>query len=254
MTVDLTYQLLYRVFFDETFKQSYFMDPEGTIAKAGITDAQQSEFLKNLVTIAIQRPGQSPHLMEHQEDEMKSHYTVLRNLRNGINETIEQMLNGFRTTMTMYTISFYVGILLIIASVVFTFINPNSQNGSLLAITFAGLGTAEIITYFISNPPLKLQNSRADLAQLQAAYFAWYQDLRFWSEYLAAEYWMKYQPALRSGNMEFASKASTDYRETQERVSKMIINNTKAIVGIIERFVEVKNEASERSKADTGDS
>jgi hypothetical protein len=65
---------------------------------------------------------------------------------------------------------------------------------------------------------------------------------------------MKYQPALRSGDFELASKASTDYRETQERVSKMIINNTKAIVGIIERFVEVKNEASERSKADTGDS
>lgn len=238
MSNDKTYNLLYRVFFDETLKNAYSLDPEGVMKSEGFTDMQQIEFLKNLILLATPRPGQSQNIRIFQEEEMKSHYTVIGNLREGINKTIKQMIEGYSKTMTMYTISFYMGIALIIASIVYAFFIPGAQDRSLLAIIFAGLGTVDIIGYFISNPPLKLQESRSDLAQLQASYFAWYQDIRFWLEYLAAEYWNRYLKGIQTANPEFASKASNDYREVQERVSSMIINNTRKILGIIEEFVE----------------
>jgi hypothetical protein len=38
------------------------------------------------------------------------------------------------------------------------------------------MGTANALTFFLTNPPERLQSSRASLAQLQCALFNWFSD------------------------------------------------------------------------------
>jgi hypothetical protein len=238
------YHLFRRIFSDKKFRNSYLSNTDETIKREGITDARQIESFKKLVSLTTQCLKLSPDLITTQEEEMEAYYAVLKNLREGINKTIEQTIEGYGRTMMMYTVTFYTGILLILTSIIFAFVNLVSQNGSLstngslLTIVFAGLGTADIISCFILNPPATLQESRADLVQLQASFYVWYQDLRFWTGYSLAEYWFRYRSGLKNDNPELASKASNDYREVQKEVSNIMISNTKKILAMIQHFVE----------------
>lgn len=225
--------LLNKAVIDQSFQQALLANPEKIITEFGITDANQIENIKAILMPFLNMGGPSPEVQDLWFGELKEHFETLTSLRGGLRETIQQMLDGYQRTMLMYTVSFYMGIVLIVAAVIFAFL----ESEPLLPIVFAGLGTADIIGYFISNPPLKLQQSRADLAQLQAAYFIWYHEFRIWDAYLNTEY-RRYQSRLPIE----PQAAAADYNRILLQVSDVLMSSTIKMLGVIEKFVEGKPE------------
>jgi len=97
--------------------------------------------------------------------------------KSGLRATVAQIERGFGYTMTMYIVAFYLGVVLVLAAILMAFF----EQKSLLSIVFGGLGTADVIAYFITKPPQDLQFSRGRLAQLQAAFFNWFIDYTNWN-------------------------------------------------------------------------
>jgi hypothetical protein len=100
-------------------------------------------------------------------------------LQTGLIEVVGQIDRGYRITMAMYTAAFIVGILMLLVST-FAALFKDVRSATLLG----GLGAADIITFLIFKPAQDLQASRGSLAQLQAAFFAWVNDIHNWNDYL----------------------------------------------------------------------
>lgn len=66
--------------------------------------------------------------------------------------------------MRMYIVAFYLGVLLVLVASYVAVVDGIS----LLSIVFGGL---DFLGFFFTKPAQHLQGSRADLAQLQAAYY-----------------------------------------------------------------------------------
>lgn len=221
--------VLMKTLSDESFRKALVNDPTAAISNEGIRNPDEINLLQQILLPALRSMSEipSPPIDEMQEiwfKELKEHFETLTGLRAGLQATITQMLIGYSRTMLMYSISFYIGIGLIIAAVVFAFL----ESEPLLPIVFAGLGTVDIIGYFVVGPPQRIQESRANLAQLQAAYFIWYQDFRHWGSYLNNEF-TKYQNNLVN---------AADYHATLDSVSRILMKNTIQILNIIEVYVE----------------
>jgi len=72
----------------------------------------------------------------------------------------------------MYQISFYLGVILIIAAVASAFLLKET----LISAVFGSLGVIDILTFFLAKPQEQLESSRASLAQMQAALYNWFMD------------------------------------------------------------------------------
>lgn len=121
---------------------------------------QLDQFLQNLA-------AQAPVVQDSFIKQIKTTLETADKFKSGLRDTIEQMQDGYSSVMNMYEMSFYLGIILIVSSLFLAIL----KGESLLPIVFGVLGIADVIAFFIVEPPQKLQDSRANLAQLQAAYF-----------------------------------------------------------------------------------
>jgi hypothetical protein len=93
-------------------------------------------------------------------------------LKNAMASNVAQTAKAYGRTMWMYMISFYLGVALVLAAIVFASLDKQPLFPSL----FGGLGMASILAFFFTKPPERLQSSRASLAQLQCAMLSWYTD------------------------------------------------------------------------------
>ena len=143
--------------------------------------------------------------------------------KEGLLDSGNQIKSGFRGVMVMYNVAFYVGILMIVASIAYAFIS----NKALISVAFAGIGMIDIIIYFILKPPLDLQKSRANLAQLQSAYFNWLIDLSNWNTAVSA-------PEI----------AYERYKE----ISAILLNNTEKTLKIIEDYCDLSTTTAKTPK------
>ena len=100
-------------------------------------------------------------------------------LQEGLLEVVRQIDRGYRITMGMYTAAFVVGIAMLVTSTVAAFFKDVHS-----AALMGGLGAADVVAFLIFKPAQELQASRASLAQLQAAFFAWINDMHNWNDYL----------------------------------------------------------------------
>jgi hypothetical protein len=100
-------------------------------------------------------------------------------LQKGLLEVVEQIDRGYRITMWMYTAAFIMGLVMLATSMITALLRENHS-----AVLLGGLGAADVITFLIFKPAQDLQASRGGLAQLQAAFFAWINDIHNWNDYL----------------------------------------------------------------------
>jgi hypothetical protein len=120
------------------------------------------------------------HMEDFLAHQLQSTSNTADTFKKGLENTLKQIDDGYRSTMLMYKVSFYTGVILIGLSVLMAF-----QDGkSLLSIVFGGFGIANILFFFFAKPPKDLQESRSRLAQLQAALFNWFIDVYNWNSYL----------------------------------------------------------------------
>ncbi len=143
--------------------------------------------------------------------------------KKGLVETVEQIDAGFRSSMLMYKVAFYLGVCLIITSIVYAFIDRSS----LLSIVFGSLGIMDILVFFITKPPQNIQSSRADLAQLQAAFTNWFFDTINWNTFL--------QYLDRKNEVTF---------ENVRKVSVELLSSTNKTMELIEKYCELSGKQS----------
>ncbi len=197
---------------------------DATVAQVGITSQQdRDEFrmILQLVATGCQAQNTAPEFLQHQ---MQTTAKTIDAFKDGLQQTISQIDVGFRSTMRMYQIAFYFGIALVITAVIHALMGGSP----LIDAAFGTVGTLQLITFFFSNPPLYLQASRADLAQLQAAYFCWFTDIYNWNSYLML--------LGQRGEVRF---------ETVKEVSDAVLRSTARTLSLISRHCRISPKATD---------
>ncbi len=149
-------------------------------------------------------------------------------LQDGLLEVVRQIDRGYRITMWMYTIAFGVGITMLLTSTVTAFMHDVQRTAVL-----GGLGAADVIAFLIFKPAQELQSSRGSLAQLQAAFFAWINDIHNWNDYL--------------DQLEKDSKGAAAPFDKVKEISAIQTHTTEQMVQLISNFTKVSEPVRRRS-------
>jgi hypothetical protein len=152
-------------------------------------------------------------------------------LQKSLLNVIKQIDKGYGRVMAMYTVAFYLGVALVIAAVVASL----TSRGQTVALIMGGLGMADMIAATVFKPAQKLQNSRSDLAQLQAAFFSWINDVHNWDSYL------------RLIDQDVTKNRSPLSFERVREVSALLIHNTERMMQLMEQYCETSAEPSLRT-------
>ena len=181
MDTGVGYQILKKATEDEVYCQCLMNNCDYVLREAGIVDQADVEELRKIISTFIAarlaQTEENESMRKWSSNQRETTGRTADKFKQGLRETIDQIDRSFSSTAVMYQVSFYFGLILILSSVVFAFLGK----GALLPIIFAGLGSADVVTFFITNPPQQLQRSRADLAQLQLACFTWFNDYFNWN-------------------------------------------------------------------------
>jgi hypothetical protein len=151
----------------------------------------------------------------------------------GLLGVVRQIDTGYQITMWMYTAAFALGMLMMLAALVGAFIRPGKTN-----LYLAGLGAADVITFLIFKPAQDLQASRGNLAQLQAAFFAWINDVHNWNRYL--------------DSIERESGKNAPPFDKAKEVSEIMVHNTERMVRLVGEYSKLLDKVPVRSKQHRG--
>ena len=151
----------------------------------------------------------------------------------GLLGVVRQIDIGYRITMWMYTAAFALGMLMMLAALVGAFIRPGNTN-----LYLAGLGAADVITFLIFKPAQDLQASRGNLAQLQAAFFAWINDVHNWNRYL--------------DSLEKESGKNAPPFDKAKEVSEIMVHNTERMVRLVGEYGKILAKLPADSKPHRG--
>jgi hypothetical protein len=140
---------------DENFRKNLASDPEQTVAREAETlkipvSQDQLKAAKAFFSRAV--PGIDRDKVE----------TLIFN-------TIEDVRKSFNMTLQLSQLLFFVGIVLLVASAIFTWVKGPIQ-GSI----FGGAGIISLVTSLVRNPLDRIRNAGANLVQVQMAYLAYY--------------------------------------------------------------------------------
>jgi hypothetical protein len=137
--------------------------------------------------------------------------------------------------MTMYTVAFYLGVALVLVSIFAALVLDSERAAAVLG----GLGMADILAAMIFRPAQEVQNSRGDLAQLQAAFFSWFNDVFNWNQYLQL---IDREASGRNVPPEF---------ERLRKVSEAQMCTVARMMALIEEFCETRGGRGAERKAKT---
>lgn len=219
MSDEIAYRIVKRALADGGFLQCLDKDPEAALEEQGITDRDEKHELMGVLLLLQHAMAQTAETSKLLLDQLKTTLQTADTFKVGLRSTVEQIDRAFRSTMLMYTVAFYLGVGLIVFSVLFAVFGDEA----VLSGAFGGLGILDVVAYFITKPPRDLQSSRADLAQLQAAYFNWFIDGYNWNTFLNVE-----------------GRAGRINLETLKDISTTLHENTDKTMALIQKYCEFK--------------
>ncbi|HEX9090710.1 MAG TPA: hypothetical protein VF831_04440 [Anaerolineales bacterium] len=228
MHANIPYSIVTRMISDPAYLQDVSSHPDDVFQKEGLADQDQIEELKDLSAklTDLYNPSYdatSRVWKQYYDRQLLSSVKAIEAFRKGLCETIAQIENGFHLTSIMYNVAFYLGVGLIVFSMIYAV----ATKGSLLSLAFGGFGILDIIMFFITKPPQDLQSSRADLAQLQLAYYNWFLDNYGWNWYVGSLWdW---------GRDDFI-------RDRMKEASAILLSNTDKTMALIEKYCEFSKE------------
>lgn len=215
---EVAYTILQRAAGDPAFFPAFSQRPDDTIRSFGLMDPQGIAEVKMLVTLIGRGLQANSDFALVARKQLESTAATADAFKTALRKTMDQIDEGFQSTMTMSKVAFYLGILLIVASGFFAAFTGKT----LISLIFAGLGAADVIGFFVVNPPRDIQRSRANLAQLQAAMYNWFADITNWNTYLGG----------------LMNQPSDPFPRMQE-VSKTLLDNTDRMMALIDKYCEV---------------
>ncbi|MFM9910007.1 MAG: hypothetical protein ACKVOW_11700 [Chitinophagaceae bacterium] len=169
-----------------------------------IVDNNTKEFLRQHQTLA-----------QSGDDTMN----LVRKLKVSLIDNATGTLKAYERVLLIYTIAFVLGILLIVTAVIF-----GAMDKTILSIAFGAMGLIDIVTYFITIPANKIQESRSNLSQLQVVLLVWLKD------FINNDGLMIQQNNIQGGI------SIEDY----QKLTEININNTIKLLRLIEDVAEPK--------------
>jgi hypothetical protein len=153
-------------------------------------------------------------------------------LQQGLVSVVQGIDRGYKRVLEMYTIAFYVGVLMILSSIYAALMMDSAKSAAILG----GLGMAEVLASMIFRPAQEVQNSRGNLAQLQAAFFSWFNDVYNWNKYLV------------DLDREAEGRNAVPDFNLVSKVSEVQMQNISRMMDLIETYCETRAPTSAKSK------
>lgn len=168
----MSYEIIRRALTDGQLVASLRSNPESTLLNLGINDPLERRDCLQILSLMEAGATQQNLLAQKMQEQFFGTLEVAKEMKEGLKRTLEQIDSAYRSTMLMYQVSFYLGVLLVIAAVVVAFMGREA----LLSSVFGALGMIDLLAFFLLKPQERLQSSRASLAQVQAALYNWFMD------------------------------------------------------------------------------
>ncbi|HAE14698.1 MAG: hypothetical protein H6546_06860 [Chitinophagales bacterium] len=149
-------------------------------------------------------------------ENMRNTYGTIMSIKTSLQDVIKDAKRAYTYVLWMYILAFLMGVGLIVLSVVFAI-----QGKDILAIAFGGIGLIDLVTYFIYKPPLEIQNSRSNLAQLMIIITNWFADLMNLNTYMS-------------------NRNAIITLEEIDQISEKQNQNTAKTIDLIEKYSESK--------------
>ncbi|MEL6694814.1 MAG: hypothetical protein AAFV78_21020 [Bacteroidota bacterium] len=96
-------------------------------------------------------------------------FEVITELKNNLKDTLKESQNAQNIARLMFIFTFSLGLILIGVAVYFGIMGQE-----ILSIAFGSFGMLEIVFFMLVDPPLKIQDSRSNYAQLSVGMLAWF--------------------------------------------------------------------------------
>jgi hypothetical protein len=148
--------------------------PQGLAMRLELQAKQQKIQSEQLEMQSALQAKQLEMLRNFQEEQLKNLQT-----------TFEIMFGQTKGAALMFYVSFWLGVALVIASVCSYLIFRDANN--LLTIAFFGVGALAMLTFFLRDPAVKVQQTAGKLVQLQFAMRAHLTEIGYWEIYLAQQ-------------------------------------------------------------------
>jgi uncharacterized membrane protein len=165
----------------------------------------------------MKAPPQGYSQEQYLADQLRSTSETGLAFKQALENTLTQIEDAYHSTVLMYKLLFYVGVLVILVAVIQSVIGQASY----VTLIFGSFGVANTLSFFLTNPIADLQRSRAELTQLQAAYFHWFISIVNWNGLLL-------QDGVK-GTVEFESlkKVSDETLRLTQRTLEFVANISK---------------------------
>jgi hypothetical protein len=155
--------------------------------------------------------------MEHEQlaiENMKNTYETIISIKSSLQDVLKDAKYAYKFVLWMYVSTFLLGIGLIVTAIVFA-----AMDKPILAAAFGAVGLIDIVVQFMYKPPLELQTSRSNLAQLMITITNWFTDLMNLNGFMA-------------------QRGDLLTLEELERISQKQHDNTERMLGLIEKYSE----------------
>lgn len=177
--------------------------------RISMADKQELAFIAN----AIKNIGKDEMTRIFQEN-IKNSFDTMMSLKTSIQDVISDAKRAYKYVSWMYIVAFYLGVALVVIAIVFAALDK-----TILSIAFGTIGLADIIGHFIFKPPLELQSSRANLAQLMVILTNWFSDVSNLNSY-------------------FSQPGKQFTLDEIEKISDKQNSNTRKMIELIEKYCE----------------
>ncbi|MFN8253433.1 MAG: hypothetical protein U0V75_16305 [Ferruginibacter sp.] len=232
-------ELFYILLHNREFKKEFSKDPDGMLKEKGITLPESRAYILQSLSSQVALGQES----------LNNTMALANRFKDSIKTSLDQIETGYKGAMWMYWIAFITGVVMILTSIVFAFVKEKN----LLSIVFGGLGTLDLLVFFLVKPPLELQNSRIGFARLEAAFTNWFIDLTNLNSVLLAMNNTYFTSTGPNTPPVIKREDFDQFYKISKELSMQSIENTQrtlAMMGTIVREEEIKK-TEEPGKKDT---
>ena len=178
----------------------------------------------------------SEEVKQAQLDLQKEEQARLRDFQNkqlgNIQTTFDILFSQTKWAAIMFYVSFWLGVALVVSSVILYVVLRDPNN--LLTLAFFGAGALAMLSFFIRDPAEKIQKTAGKLVQTQAAMRYHLMEITYWDAYLLQK--MKSSDPLKGEELTLALKS--------------ILAGTQAMMRQIDESLDDKTATITKSKED----
>lgn len=166
-----------------------------------VAEAQKSSTIKALAVTA---------------KNVENTYDTIISIKTSLQDVVKDARQAYKYIMLMYIAAFIIGIGLIIVSIVFA-----AQGKTILAIAFGAIGFLDLVTTFFFKPPMEIQNSRSNLAQLMIIITNWFADSMNLNTYIS-------------------TRGNAITLDEMKQISEHLGKSTQEMIELIEKYSEIR--------------